>query len=149
MKGENKTLLVFSPAFPNDEQDNWLPWLRHTVQAINKNFPQLNIVIFSFKYPAVYSTYTWNGNTVLSFGHKQKNKLATLQSRLKIWAAFRRIKKTGNIVGILSVWCGECAYLAKFCAGKTIQHYCWIVGQDARPHNKYVKKIQPQGGQLV
>ena len=51
MAKTNKTLLVFTPAFPADVADNWLPWLQNTIQAINNNFTELKIIIFSFNYP--------------------------------------------------------------------------------------------------
>jgi len=150
MKDNSKTLVIFSPAFPANEQDNWLPWLQNTVLAINNNFPELKVIVFSFKYPDHIHSYKWKGNDIFSFGRKGKNKIATLLSWVRIFFAFKKINKTNNIAGILSVWCGECAYLAKICTRSTgIKHFTWIVGQDARAGNKYVKKIKPDGGQLV
>jgi glycosyltransferase involved in cell wall biosynthesis len=150
MKEKIKTLLIFTPAFSAHEQDNWLPWLQQTVQAMNNNFPELTIIIFSFKYPCQTSFYTWKNNQVFSFGSKKKNKINTLASRVKIFLAFKKLKKTNAIAGILSVWCGECAYIAKLCAWRaSIRHFSWIVGQDARAGNKYVKKMRPVSEQLV
>jgi glycosyltransferase involved in cell wall biosynthesis len=150
MKGNTKTIIIFSPAFPADEQDNWLPWLQNTVQSINHNFPELKIIIFSFKYPGYTGLYKWKNNEVRCFGSKKRNKITTLLSWIKIFNAFKQIKKTSSVAGILSVWCGECAYVAKFCARSAgIKHYSWIVGQDARAGNKYVQKIKPGSEQLV
>ena len=150
MKDNSKTLVIFSPAFPANEQDNWLPWLQNIILAMNNDFPELKIIVFSFKYPNHTHSYKWKGNEIFSFGSKRKNKMATLLSRARIFFAFKKINKANKIAGVLSIWCGECAYLAKICTRSTgIKHFTWIVGQDARAGNEYVKKIQPDGRQLV
>lgn len=150
MKSNARTIIIFTPAFAANEQDNWLPWLQNTVQAINNNFPELKIIVFSFKYPGYTGLYTWKNNEVRCFGSKRKSKINTLLSWIKIFFAFKQIKRLHNVAGILSVWCGECAYIAKLCARSAgIKHYSWIVGQDARAGNKYVQKIRPNGKQLI
>lgn len=151
MNNKPATFIIFSPAFPGNESDDiWLPWLQSLVKAINKNYPSLKIIIFSFQYPHVSETYTWHGNTIIPFNGMHKKKLGRLLMWLAIFKKIRKIKQQNNITGIFSMWCNECAFIGKYFSKLLgIQHYCWILGQDARAGNKYIKWIRPKPVELV
>jgi glycosyltransferase involved in cell wall biosynthesis len=39
---------------------------------------------------------------------------------------------------MLSFWLGECAFIGeRFAQLHRLKHYCWMLGQDAKPNNKY------------
>ena len=146
-----KALVIFSPAFPKDEQDQlWLPWLQALVKAINKNYSSLKVIVFAFQAPAVTNKYSWNDNLVLPFNGLNKNRVARLLMWKKIEREFDEINKAYDIKGIFSMWCHECAYIAKKIANANdVKHYCWLLGGDANVTNPYVKKIKPSGNELV
>src|SRR6185295_12039608 len=55
-----------------------------------------------------------------------------------------------KIAGLLSFWYNECAFIGKkFAAKYGINHYCWILGQDARKGNQYPKLLSPWANELV
>jgi glycosyltransferase involved in cell wall biosynthesis len=151
MKTSKKTLLIFSPAFAASESDSvWLPWLQILVRTLNKNYPQVQLIIFSLQYPASTTSYTWHNNRVIPFNGMQKKRAARLLMWLQILIKSKQLHKQHNIIGIFSLWCGECTLLAKYAA--TILHtkyFCWIVGQDARASNNYVKRIRPNAASLI
>ncbi|QEC66172.1 glycosyltransferase family 4 protein [Panacibacter ginsenosidivorans] len=151
MKNKPETLVIFSPAFPKDEDDTeWLPWLQAIVKALNKNFPSLKIIVFAFQYPHHTKTYHWNGNTVIAFSGMHRGKFSHVFMWLNIIKKFYAVKRKQNIKGIFSLWCGECTLLAKYCSRFfSLPYYCWILGQDARPFNTYVKWIKPKPQQLI
>ena len=151
MKNKPETLVIFSPAFPKDEDDTeWLPWLQAIVKALNKNFPSLNIIVFAFQYPHHTKTYQWDSNAIIAFSGMHRGRFSHLFMWLNIIRKFNAIKSDHNVKGIFSLWCGECTLLAKYCSRFfSVPYYCWVLGQDARPFNKYVKWIKPKPQQLI
>ncbi|CAN5228628.1 hypothetical protein BH11BAC6_BH11BAC6_07390 [soil metagenome] len=145
------TFVIFTPAFAANETDsNWLPWLQTLIKAMNKVSPAVNIIIFSFQYPYHLQTYRWHNNTVISFNGTNRKKFNHLIMWFEVLQKFRTIKKQHNVSGILALWCGECSLLAKFCSTLfSVKYYSWVIGQDARPFNKYVKWIKPKPATLI
>lgn len=151
MAKNNYTFIIFSPAFPaNENEDTWLPSLQGFVRAINRNYPGLQVIIFAFQYPQTTKTYTWFGNKVLPVNGWYKSKPAKLLAWLKILFEIKKIKKQNSIIGIFSQWCTECTLAAKYISSLlNIKQLCWIVGQDARAGNPYIKYIRPKPSSLV
>lgn len=148
---ENKTLVILTPGFPSSETDtNCLPMQQGFVKGLHKYFPELNVVILSFQYPYFRREYSWYGNTVFSFNGRNRGGPAKWLLRKKIFSCLNQIHRRYSVCGLLSFWCHECAYVGKTFAGKQgLRHYCWILGQDARAGNSYVKKINPLPGELI
>lgn len=152
MSIKQNTLIIFTPAFPKDENDTiWLPWLQVLTRSLNKNYPELQIIIFSFQSPATTKIYKWFNNTVIPFNGMNKKKLPRFIMWFNIIRKLAEVKRTHNIIGIFSMWCHECAFIGKRAAKIfSIKHYCWLLGQDARPSNvQYVRRIKPFDTELV
>ena len=151
MKQHDKVFIIFSPAFPADEKDTiWLPSLQTFVRALNRNFPQLKVIVFAFQYPHASKTYQWHNNTIISYNGMHKTRAARLLMWANIFFKVRKIKSQHHVVGIFSQWCTECTFVAKHVAKYfKIQQFCWILGQDARKSNTYVKRIRPKASSLI
>ena len=151
MHPENKTLVILTPGFPQSEADTTcLPMQQNFVKALNENYPRLKIIILSFQYPYFTKTYKWYDTTVISFNGKNKGGLAKLLLRRKLNAALQEINSSNKIVGILSFWYNECAWVGKKFADKNnLKHYSWLLGQDARQNNRYPKSLQLAAGELI
>jgi glycosyltransferase involved in cell wall biosynthesis len=151
MINEPATLVILSPGFPENEADTTcLPAQQVFVRALNKAFPQLDIIILAFNYPFARGSYQWHGNTVIAFGNRDRGGRIRLLSWLRAWRKLRQLKKRRRLSGLFSWWCTECALLGKWFGKRYgIPHYCWILGQDAREGNRYVKWIRPAAGELV
>ena len=151
MSNHNKTILLFSPAFPANETDTvWLPWLQTFVRSLNKNFPELTVIIIAFQYPYTSKTYSWHNNKVVPFNGMNKKKLSRFLMWSSIFSTVKKIKRTNDVIGIFSLWCGECTFVAKYISNLlNIKYFCWIVGQDARASNTYVKRIKPKASSLI
>lgn len=146
-----EALVIFTPAFPKDEQDEyWLPWLQAFIKAVNRNNPHLKIIVFAFQAPDFTREYNWYGNKVFSFNGLNKKRITRLIMWYRILKQFDKIKKDYRIKGIFSMWCHECAFIAKKASKKyNLKHHCWLLGGDAKAANSYVKKINPTGKELV
>ncbi|MCW3090199.1 MAG: glycosyltransferase [Ferruginibacter sp.] len=151
MKNESPVLIILSPGFAANEADTTcLTAQQNFVKAINETHPTLRIIVLSFQYPFVRSVYIWNGNTVVAFNGRNKGKLSRLLLWQKVWQYLKGLHRQNNVVGLLSFWCGECALLGKYFGTKyNLPHFCWLLGQDAKPSNHYVRYIRPSANQLV
>ncbi len=144
-------LVILSPGFAANEADTTcLTSQQNLVKSLNKIYPLLKIIVLCSQYPFVSSMYYWHGNKVISFNGQNKGKLNRLWVWRKIWTALKKINRENKVIGLLSFWCGECALLGKHFASKyNLPHYCWILGQDAKAQNKYVRYINPSPEQLI
>ncbi|HVT84724.1 MAG TPA: glycosyltransferase family 4 protein [Chitinophagaceae bacterium] len=151
MRSEEKTLIILTPGFPVDESDSTcLPFLQTFLKSLKNNYPGLDIIVITFHYPSFKGVYEWNGIQIISFNGKNRRMFFKLILWNKIWKKLQQLHKANNIIGVLSLWCNECAFIGKrFSKKNKLKHYCWLWGQDARPGNKYVKRIHPSENELI
>ena len=106
--------------------------------------------MLSFQYPYHKIKYTWFDVSVFPFSGKNKGGLTRFFVHKRIYTVLTDIHRTSKITGILSFWCTECAWVGKKFADKhNLKHKIWIMGQDARADNYYVKKIKPAPAELA
>lgn len=136
-----KILVILIPGFPENEQDTTcLPLQQALVHTIKMNHPDVEPIILALEYPFKKGIYQWNGVEVHAFGGRNRGKFFRLFNWIKVWRALRKINQTYEVTGILSFWIDECAFLGeRFARANNLKHYCWVLGQDARPFNSYVK----------
>lgn len=146
-----KTLVILSPGFPAIEADTTcLPAQQLFVQNVQETFPDLTIIVLAFHYPYINSTYTWKNVHVVSFNGRNKGKLQRLILWSKVWRKLAAINRTHRIIGLFSFWCTGCALVGHhFAKRNKLKHLTWILGQDAKVDNKYVKFIKPRSNELV
>lgn len=151
MKKNPDTLLILSPAFPENESATyWVPSQHLMVKALKKNFPELNIIVLAILYPYEAAIYQWHDVQVISFDGMHHRKWKRLLLWQKIWRTMKTIHKAHPVIGILSFWCGECAVIgSRFSRKYGIPHRIWICGQDAKKENKMVKYAKPKPEELV
>lgn len=151
MNKQKKILLILTPGFPSSEDDSTcLPLQQNLVLALKENNPGIHILVLSLQYPYFKKTYQWNGIAVKSFNGRNKRNFLKLLLRQKVEDTLKNLLKANEIIGLLSFWYGECAYIAKRLADKyKLRHYCWILGQDAKKENKYVKKVNAKNNELI
>src|ERR1700712_2800059 len=101
MNNLDKTLVILTPGFPENEEDSTcLPAQQIFVKALKNSFPSIQVLVLSFQYPFNTHPYFWNGIGVIPFNGKNKGKL----TRLRVWiSAFLQLKKTAkekNVIGV-------------------------------------------------
>lgn len=144
-------LFILTPGFPENESDSTcLPAQQNLIKSINKIYPGVKVIVFSFQYPFVKFEYTWQGNTVYAFGGQNRNGITRRVLWLKIMQQLNKLHQYYTVKGVLSFWCDECAYVAsRFCRKFNYRHLCWLLGQDVRAGNRYVSKIHEPGKTFV
>jgi glycosyltransferase involved in cell wall biosynthesis len=148
---KNKTLIILTPGFPENEADTTcLPAQQAFVKTLKQNNPDLNIILLAFQYPFIVSEYVWYGIKVITFNGRNRGKLNRVTTWLAVWQTLTRIKRENEVIGLLSFWLGECAFVGKYFAKRhKLTHYCWMLGQDARKRNNYVRRVRPQPEELI
>ena len=151
MNNSEKTLIILSPGFPENEADTTcLPLQQNLVRSIKENYPKINIIVLSFQYPYFRKSYTWFDTTVVSFNGRNKGGIPRLLLRRQIFSKLNTINANYEIIGLLSFWCGECAAVGQAFAHKHgLKHFCWILGQDAKKENKYPGRIAIEADNLL
>ncbi|HYM94231.1 MAG TPA: glycosyltransferase family 4 protein [Chitinophagaceae bacterium] len=151
MKIKKPTLIILTPGFATDETDSTcLPFLQIFLKKLKENYPELKILVLTFQYPFFKGLYIWEEIEIISFNGRNRKKLFKLVLWNRILRKLKKIHSENNIIGILSLWCGECAWIGKrFSRKYNLKHYCWLWGQDARKENKFVKRIHPDKSELI
>ncbi|WP_186292558.1 glycosyltransferase [Mucilaginibacter corticis] len=146
-----KTLVILTPGFPENEADTTcIPERQIFVRVLKETYPELNIVVVSFQYPNQPREYRWNGIKIIALGGKNKSGLHRRMTWIGAWQKLKKLNKDHEVIGLLSFWLDECAFIAnKFSKKYAVKHYSWLLGQDARPDNKYVNQIMPDGESLI
>jgi glycosyltransferase involved in cell wall biosynthesis len=151
MADKTRTLVILSPGFPKNESDTTcLPAQQSFVRSLKNNFPTLKIIVIAFQYPFLKTEYTWNDIEVIPFGGRDKGGVDRLFLWLRVWKKLQRLNRDNNIIGLFSFWCTECALVGKYFASRHgLEHYTWILGQDAKKDNGYVRWLRPRREELV
>ncbi len=146
-----KTLVILSPGFPKNEADSTcIPPQQVFVRNLKLQYPKLNIVVLAFEYPFYSSSYQWNNVSVISFGGANKGGLTRLNNWRRARSVLKQLNKQYQLIGLLSFWMGDCAFVAdRFARKHNLKHFCWILGQDAKPGNKYFKWIKLKAENLI
>jgi glycosyltransferase involved in cell wall biosynthesis len=144
-------LVLITPGFPSDEQDTTcLPFVQIAVKAFEQTDPFLKVIVLAHQYPFVSKTYQWNGISVTAFGGAGKGKPSRLYSFFRVWLKMFKLNREYRVVGLLSLWLDKSAFIGDVSAKiYKIPHFCWLLGQDAKAGNRFVKLIKPKGESLI
>lgn len=151
MTEQGKTLVILSPGFPKDGADSTcIPPQQVFVRNLKVQFPSLNIIVLAFEYPFYTDQYQWNGVAVISFGGANKGGPTRLNTWRRSWLMLDGLNKKYRLIGLVSFWMGDCALIAEtFAKRRKLRHFCWILGQDAKPGNRYFRWIKPRSNSLI
>ena len=151
MPPDTKTLVILTPGFAADEADTaCLPWVQNLVRELKQNFPGVHIIVFAFHYPFKKEDYEWNGVQITSFNGGNKSGFHRLLLWSAVWRRLSSINKKYHIIGLFSLWIGECALIGKYFGKRHhILHRTWVVGQDAKKDNRWVKRINLRSNEMA
>jgi len=151
MENKLQTLVILSTGFAANETDTaCMPPQQVFVKALKTVCPGLNVVDVTFQYPFVASEYEWHGVKVIAIGDKENGNVVRVFTWVKAWNILRKLNKQYQLMGLLSFWFGECAFIGSYFAKRyRLSHYSWLLGQDAKSGNKYFKRLKPKGETLI
>jgi glycosyltransferase involved in cell wall biosynthesis len=112
--------------------------------------PSVRVTVIAFQYPHQPREYDWHGIRVFALGGANRKKLYRLMTWMRALRKLRELRREDNVAGVLSLWLAECALVGGWCAkANGLRHYTWVVGQDARAQNHYVRRIRPDGERII
>lgn len=143
--------VIVTPGFPANEEDTTcLPAFQQFALSLKKKYPLIQIIVLTFQYPFEEKEYKWNGIKVIALGGKNRGNFRKLLLWVKATFILKSIARENKIVGLISLWLGDCAFVAnRFSKKRKLKHLIWIIGQDAKKGNKYVKWILPKSEELI
>lgn len=145
------SFILLTPGFPADETDTTcLPAFQQFALSVRKLYPQYKLVVITFQYPFQKREYVWNGIRVIALGGSNRPLLRRIWIWVQAYAALKRLKKEDKIAGLLSLWLTECALVGKlFSKAQGLRHFIWLIGQDAKKSNQYIRRIRPKGREII
>jgi glycosyltransferase involved in cell wall biosynthesis len=150
MAEKQQTLILLTPGFAKDESDDFIPVLQLFVKNLKKLYPDLHIIILAFQYPYCTGDYMLHGARVISFNGWNKRKAYRLLVWAKVWFTLTRLVREYQVLGLLSFWFGDCAFIGTFFGRRhRLKHFSWFMGQDARAGNKFFSWIRPRADNLI
>lgn len=146
-----EALVILTPGFPaNGNDTTCLPPMQIFVKALKQHNPLLHIIVVSFQYPFKATRYYWHGVEVIAIAGKGRGQLFRLITWWRVWQTLKELNGGYKLVGLLSFWMGECAFIGnRFAKKNGLLHYPWLLGQDAKAGNEYVNRIKPNGGSVI
>jgi glycosyltransferase involved in cell wall biosynthesis len=127
-----------------------LPLQQSFVKTLKQNNPQLNIIVISFQYPFKASRYNLYGAQVIALAGKGRGRLYRLFTWQRAFGELKKLNDKYELIGLLSFWMGECAYVgSRFAKKNSLRHCTWLLGQDAKAGNHYVNSIKPQPRNVI
>jgi len=146
-----KTFVILTPGFPSSENDSTcLPMQQNLVRKLKQMRPGLKIVVLSFQYPYHKNIYNWHDIPVIPFNGRNKGGMSRLLLRKQINSVLKRMNSESRIVGLLSFWYNECAWIGKkFADAYNVPHYCWVLGQDAKKQNRYPGRLRLSDSEVM
>lgn len=145
------TFVILTPGFPENEEDSTcLPAFQQFALSLQKLYPQYELVVITFQYPFKKREYVWNEIRVIALGGNNRPLLSRFLIWIQAYRALKQLKKETQIIGLLSLWLSECALVGKvFSKVHHLKHFMWLIGQDAKKSNQYIKRIRPKGEEII
>lgn len=151
MQDRMPCIIIVTPGFPENENDTaCLPAFQQFAIALKQNFPDLKFVFISLQYPFKKGWYKWNEIDVCAIAGKNKKHIFGLNTKRLALQKLNDLHKIYTVKGLISLWCIDTALVTnKFALENNLHHLIWIIGQDAKATNGFVKKIKPKPEQLI
>lgn len=135
-------LVILTPGFAADESDTTcIPGLQDLVQSYVRLYPNMHIHIIALHYPFRAGEYCWNGVSVYAAGG-QNSKLNKLRTWWRALGRIRALHSQKTMSVLHSFWLSESTLLGQIVSRLYgIPHLATIMGQDAKPDNRYLPLI--------
>lgn len=136
-----KQIIVLTPGFPGrDDEYECIPLLQNLIAALAQNFPEIIISVIALQYPFSPLPYRWKGVDVYPLNGRNCRYPRRFMIWKKAWDKINLLLCEDTVM--LSFWLTETALIGslihKF---KKVPHYAYIMGQDSKPSNKYLRLL--------
>lgn len=143
------TFVIIIPGFARNEQDTTcIPLSQSFIKAVNRLYPELEVIVITLDHPPTRSEYTWFGNRVIPLNGTGAFLRPILW--LRLYRLLKRIANEKRLLGILNFWCADNALVTHYFTKRhPVQSFTWLQGQDARKTNKVLRLFKPKPGSLI
>lgn len=143
-------IAVVCPGFPADPMDTaCVPYLYLYLEALQA-CRKCRISVVALQYPFRTTPFQWKGMDVFPMGGKNAPGLRRLPSWGNAWRTLRQIHRQTPVNIMHSFWMGEAAVVGSLVARRfRVPHIVTVMGQDARPENRWWRWEPCLNAQLV
>jgi glycosyltransferase involved in cell wall biosynthesis len=86
----------------------------------------------------------------MPFNGRNKGGIQGIFLRRKVNRMLNKLYESSRLIGLISFWYGEGFLLAdRFAKKHKLKHFCWILGQDARPLNHFPQRFPSPPENLI
>ena len=136
-------IVLLTPGFPESETDYLcVPPVQGLLKGLQAKHPELTITAVALQYPYKRREYHWHNIPVFACGGNNRK----FPGRLMVWRqalkTLERLHEAAPISCIHALWASEATLLAQRMNRRHgIPVLCTLMGQDARPANTYLKRL--------
>ncbi|TCZ70613.1 glycosyltransferase family 4 protein [Flaviaesturariibacter aridisoli] len=151
MENKRNLIVLITPGFAASEDDSsCLPLQQALVRAWLRLAPGCTVAVLALHYPVHDGRYRVFGADVYPFNGRNRGHLRRWQRARSVYRCLDALHQEYHIRGIVSCWYGEAAALGnRFAHCHGLQHFCWLLGQDARAANPWPRRLRLPAGALV
>lgn len=151
MLNKKKALLILSPGFPPSESEtDALAPVQMFIKALHDNNSDYSIHLIATQFPFEEKKYTWNKTHVYCLNGGNRKYLSRLFTWRKAHKTFHQIQQNYIVCGIISLWLSECFMIGERMSKQAkCKHFNWVLGQDGKPDNPWLKILRPKNYQLI
>lgn len=151
MRDNIQHIVIILPGFAAGETDvNCLPMQQSFLKALHAAYPHWKIRVIALEYPHTNKPYSWHGIPITPFGGRNRGGLQRFLLKRRVYAQLKCWHQAEPVSGILSFWTGLATEICcRFGRKHGIRHFGWIMGQDARPGNRYALRNNYRPEELI
>lgn len=141
----SKTRIAFlTPGFGADEADtNCVPAIQDFLLGLRERQPNLELTVFSLRYPHTRARYSWYGIDVFPANGRQLGFPAVVPSWTRLAGSFVQATRRRPVHLIHSFWLGECAMIGELLSRfYGIPHVVTLMGQEVNRENRYARLLK-------
>lgn len=148
---KRQIFIILTPGFAKDETDTTcIPSLQSFVKNLVHEYPQLRIIVIATDYPFKRAIYQWNDVEIIPLSHQNSKGVKRYWQLIVAYIQLRKFIKKKHPIGILSLWGSYTSLLGHFLAKyNSINHYCWLRGQDVRKGNRVMQLFKHHTKSLI
>lgn len=142
-----KKLLIITPGFPKQENESHiLPHIQNVILSFKNLYPSVHLTILATHKPICTTSYHWHGIEVIALKGNDVKYPTKILFLIKSYFKLKQLIKTNKYDGILNLWYNEFTLLTQLIK---CNRYTWMLGQDVRPDNFYLKLLKPTPERIV
>jgi glycosyltransferase involved in cell wall biosynthesis len=142
-----KKLLIITPGFPRQENESHImPYIQNVILSFKNLYPSVHLTILSTHKPISKTSYQWHGIEVIPLNGNDVKYPTKIGFLIKSYFKLKQLIQKNKYDGIFNLWYNEFTILTQLIK---CNRYTWMLGQDVKPDNFYLKILKPKPERIL